>query len=57
MHFELWQSDQDQQWYWHLRAANGEIIAPSQGYTHRADAEHCINLVRSCANAPVEVLA
>lgn len=27
------------QWYWHLRASNGEIVAQSEGYTRKADAE------------------
>jgi uncharacterized protein YegP (UPF0339 family) len=28
----------DRQWYWRLRAANGEIAAQSEGYTRRPDA-------------------
>lgn len=29
----------DGQWYWHVRAANGEIQFHSEGYTRKADAE------------------
>lgn len=28
----------DDQWYWHIKAGNGEIIAQSEGYTTEADA-------------------
>lgn len=34
-------------WYWRLVAANGEIIAASQGYRNRVDALHAVDLVRS----------
>jgi uncharacterized protein YegP (UPF0339 family) len=43
MKFELWQSGG--LWYWHLRAANNEIIAQGEGYVNRKDAEHAVNLV------------
>ena len=29
----------DDQWYWHLQAANGEIVAQSEGYGSEAAAE------------------
>ena len=38
--FEFWQSDKDDQWYFHLVAQNGEIVAQSQGYTSK---DNCIN--------------
>jgi uncharacterized protein YegP (UPF0339 family) len=28
----------DGQWYWHLRAGNGEIVTQSEGYTRKASA-------------------
>ena len=38
------------QWYWHLKAGNGEIIAVSELYTSRAAAKNGIRSVR--INAP-----
>ena len=32
----------DGQWYWRIRAGNGEIIMQGEGYRHRADAEHLL---------------
>jgi uncharacterized protein YegP (UPF0339 family) len=31
--------DEGGEWRWRLQAANGEIIAQSEGYTRREDAE------------------
>lgn len=40
----------DGQYYFHLKAANGEIIAQSQGYVRKSDAKNGIDSVK--ANAP-----
>lgn len=40
----------DSQFYWNLKADNGEVICQSQGYTTRQSAENGIESVRS--NAP-----
>jgi len=34
--FEYWQSSTSKQWYWHIRAGNGEIIATGEGYKRKA---------------------
>jgi len=57
MHWKLWQSKQDAQWYWSLVARNGEIIASSEGYTSRAGALKGIRAVRIACLAPVKELA
>jgi uncharacterized protein YegP (UPF0339 family) len=36
----------DQQFYYHLKAANGEIILASEGYTQKHNAEKAIESVR-----------
>lgn len=38
-------------WFWHLKAANGEIIAQGEtnGYRHRLDCRHAIQLIREQA--------
>lgn len=48
MKFEYWKSKG--QWYWHLRAGNGEIIASGEGYRRKADLLHTISLIRTYAN-------
>ena len=49
--YQIWRSDTDGLWYWHLRAANGEVICASQGYQDLASARKGIRSVR--LNAPL----
>jgi len=42
--FEMWESTDDGQWYFHLKAPNGEIIACSEGYTTK---DNCTNGIES----------
>jgi uncharacterized protein len=51
MYFQIWPSGG--LWYWHLKAANHEIIAQGEGYTNKAAALHAISLVKQSYNAPV----
>ena len=53
MYFQVWQSSRDWKWYWHLKAANHEIIAQGEGYSTKAGALHVIALVKASANAPI----
>jgi uncharacterized protein YegP (UPF0339 family) len=44
-------SDSKSEYRWRLRATNGQIIAVSgEGYVHKADCQHAIQLVK--AHAP-----
>ena len=52
MYFQYWRSMQNRQWYWHLRAANNEIIARGEGYHNKTDCLAAIDLVRSSSSAP-----
>ena len=45
-HFEIFKSPKDNQYYWRLRAANGEIVLRSEGYKTKQSAERGINSVR-----------
>lgn len=45
--FEYWESKKDGQWYFHLKAENGKVIAQSQGYTTK---DNCINGIDSIKN-------
>jgi uncharacterized protein YegP (UPF0339 family) len=54
MKFHIWKGA-TKQWYWRLRAKNGEIIATGEGYTRKRDALHAIKLVRQSADAPLVV--
>lgn len=46
--FELF-FGRDEQWYFHLKANNGRIIAQSEGYTRKAGALKGIEAIRTVA--------
>lgn len=48
MRFEYWKSKFSDLWYWHLRAANGEIIANGEGYENKAD---CLSTIEAIKQA------
>ncbi len=49
--------DSVSEWRWRFKAANGETIAvSSEGYVNKSDCLHGIKLVKSSADAPVEVV-
>ncbi len=48
--FKLLKSSKNNDYYWHLQAANGEIILQSEGYKTKQGAENGIESVRM--NAP-----
>lgn len=35
---KVWRSETNHQWYWHIKARNGKIIAASEGYKRKGDA-------------------
>jgi uncharacterized protein YegP (UPF0339 family) len=43
--------DSRSQYSWHLKAANGYIIANGESYTAKQNAVHCINLVKGTTSA------
>ena len=48
---------EDNQYYFRLKAGNGEIICASQGYTTKQSCLHGIDAIKSVASgAPVEEL-
>lgn len=53
MKFEYWKSPTNHQWYWHLRAANGEPIASGEGYTTKESCLAAIALIQSSHRATV----
>jgi len=42
--YEIFQGT-DQLWYAHIRAANGRILASSEGYKRHQDAMRCVKLI------------
>ncbi len=53
--FELFREEGSGQFRWRLRAANGEIVAASEGYHNRQGAEKGIAAVKAVApEAPIE---
>jgi uncharacterized protein YegP (UPF0339 family) len=53
MKYEYWKSSANNNWYWHLKAANGEKIAQGEGYSTKEGCLHAIALVKSSKDAPV----
>jgi len=54
MAYYIWQSTRDYYWYWHLKAANGQIVATGgQGYASKQHCLHGIELVKGSSTAPV----
>ncbi len=47
--FTVWQSQNDSQWYFHLKASNGEIILSSEGYTSKQNSLHGAGAVKAYA--------
>ena len=45
MYFKIWQSSVNNNWYWHLKSANHEIVANGEGYTTETGCLHAIGLV------------
>ncbi len=43
--FEYYKNPINDQWYWRLKALNGEIIASGEGYNKKEDCLHCIDLI------------
>lgn len=52
MYYQKWKAD-DGNWYWHLRAANHEIISHGEGYVGEQNCDHGIALNKSSRDAPV----
>lgn len=38
-------SEENSQFYFHILAGNGRIVAPSEGYQRRADRDRTVNLL------------
>jgi len=57
MKFEYWKA-KDGQWYWHLKARNGRIIAyAGEGYKRKAKCLKSLNEVRTKGStAPIKEL-
>lgn len=45
MYFEIFKSQANNQWYWHLKSDNHKIVAQGEGYINRQDCLHAIKLV------------
>ena len=51
--FEYWQSIDDGQWYFHLKAPNGGILVQSGSYQHEHDCLDGIDMVRCYAGVAI----
>lgn len=54
--FELFQGV-NRDWYWHLKAPNGQIIASSEGYSSQQMAKHGITSVKHNAEIAETVVS
>ena len=52
MRYEYWKSPSNGNWYWHLRAANGERIAQGEGYISKQHCLGAIKIVKLSKDAP-----
>ncbi len=52
MKYEYWKSVSNGNWYWRLKAANGERIAQGEGYTAKQHCLDAIKLVKGSSSAP-----
>lgn len=47
----------DEQWYWHVRSRNGQVIAQSEGYTTKGNAKQGAKaLIRTLQQQPTKSL-
>ncbi len=51
MKFELFQNEENEKFYFHLKAKNGQVILASQGYTTKAAAKNGIESVMKNATS------
>ncbi|MCW3983737.1 MAG: YegP family protein [Candidatus Bathyarchaeota archaeon] len=49
--FEIKQNSTTKQFYWHLKADNGEIIANGETYVSKQACLNCINTLRRVASS------
>lgn len=42
--WEVFQSDEDGLWYFHLKAPNGKIMLPSEGYVSRRNVNRALDV-------------
>lgn len=47
-HFRVYQ-DKAGAWRWHLKAANGRVLASGEAHTRKADAERAVATVKAAA--------
>jgi hypothetical protein len=56
-YFQVWQSDKNQEWYFHLKAANNKIILQSEGYKAFDGAKNgMISLLRNASTLQADIL-
>lgn len=55
LRFEYWKSNKNKQWYWRIRAGNGEPIAQGEGYKSKAGALKLFRLLLSLPLVAVDV--
>lgn len=51
MQYQLWKSDNDNNWYWRFMTNGREIFRASEGYVNKVDAVRSMDIARGSAQA------
>lgn len=51
---EIFRSTEDDQWYWHVKARNGRVVAQSEGYKSKQGAIKGVTALGKALDTPVE---
>lgn len=57
LRFEYWKSNKNKQWYWRIKAGNGEPIAQGEGYKSKNGALKVFRLLLSLPLVAVDLNA
>jgi hypothetical protein len=56
MKYEVWQSSDDQKWYWHLRTSSNKIVSDGVGYLSQDDVIECINKQKGTKYVGIQIV-
>lgn len=55
MYFEIFKSDSNSQYYFHIKSSNHKIVAQSEGYTSKSSAMNTIDSIKKNISTDTEV--
>jgi len=57
MKYEIWQSERDGKWYWHLRTSNDKVVTDGEGYDSKGAALVVITQLKGSTYVSVETIS